>query len=264
MDRFTLRSYLVAVTLLVLTVPAGATTLPDPPFSGGGFIAPSSDVLRREEQVVKLLGRHVRNRAKCDWNAVTPLQLAYTPANPTKIESTQAKWIACVQRVDAYFDKARDKLVARGLPSCLDAAAIDALGAASTALLASVSSAVYCDGDGAAPDPVVGLNVPDKKKETIGETNVAKILVKVWHKTQKCYSSAAKIALKKDGVLETRDLDKIQACFDKVAAYAEDKIGDLEQQQKLPDCLSATAANDAAASVMEFVGLTTAGVYCQE
>ncbi|MEW6271054.1 MAG: hypothetical protein AB1689_17365 [Thermodesulfobacteriota bacterium] len=264
MDRFPLRSYLAVVTLLALTSPAGATALPDPPFSGGGFVAPSSDVLRQEEKVVGLLARYVKNRATCDWIAVTELQLAYTPANPTKIDSSQAKWSTCVQKVDAYFDKGRDRLLERGLPACLDAAAIDALRTASTGLLASVSSAVYCDGDGAAPDPVVGLDIPDKKQETIGETSVAKILVKVWHNTGKCYSKAAKLALRTGGVLSSRDLEKIQACFDRVTDYAQDKIADLEQQQKLPACLSTATAEAAAGAVASFAGSTTGDVYCQE
>jgi hypothetical protein len=267
MDRLSFGSFLGLVTLLAVAPPATATPLPDPPFSGGGFIAPSTDVLRQEEKVVKLLQTITRKRAICDWTAVVPLQLAYTPANPTKIEEVQAKWTECVQRSDQYYAASRDRLLAKGLPSCLDAAAIDSLRASGDAVLAALSSVIYCDDDGAAPDPVTGLNIPDKKQETIGETGTAKILVKAWHYTGKCYSYAAKLAFRRNEygeTLSTRDLEKIQGCFDKVTLYAQDKIADLEQQQKLPDCLTAAAAEGAVTNAMAYVGSTTAQLYCAE
>lgn len=267
MDRFTFRPFLGLVTLLAVVSPATGAPLPDPPFSGGGFIAPSSDVLRQEERVIKLLAQVMRKRATCDWTAVTQLQLAYTPTQQTKVDAAQAKWTACVQRIDEFYGTTRDRLLARGLPSCLDATAFDLVHAAQDAMLAALASTIYCDADGAAPDPVTGLDIPDKKQETIGETSVAKIVVKAWHITSKCYSKAAKLAFKRneDGEgLSTRDLELIQRCFDRVVLQAQDKIADLDQKQKLPDCLDTAAAEGAVANAMAFVGATTGALYCAE
>lgn len=269
MDRSVFRPFLVFAALLSIAAPAAATPLPAPPFGGGGFIAPSSEVLRLEENVIKLLLKITKADSVCDWNAVTGLQLAYTPANPTKIEDLQEKWTACVQKNDQRYATIRDKLqlVTNGPPPCLDAAAIDTVRAVWEAARATASSVIYCDGDGADPDPVTGLTIPDAKKETVGETAVAKLVVKAWHHTSKCYSKAAKLAFKRNEYGETlsdRDLESIQRCLDKVALTAQEDIAELEQRQKLPGCLSATAANGAVTDVMAAVGSSTGMLYCAE
>ena len=249
---------------LMVAATAQATPLPNPPFSGGGFIAPTKDVLRQEEYVNKAILNYAKKRSTCDRYAVNSLQLAYTPVNGDKIAAVQAKWTACVAYADQYYTRFRDRALEKGTPTCLDQAGIDAQRAAQDASLASIASQVYCDGDGAAPDPVTGLNIPDKKQETIGEIDVAKIALLSQLHASKCYSKGASLAFRLGVFFGQSDVDRIQACLDRIAASAAEKIDELDQTQKLPTCLSVAAANAAVAEAMGFASSSTAAIYCQE
>jgi hypothetical protein len=256
-------SWSLALLLTATTAIAG-TPLPDPPFSDGGFVAPSKDVLRQEEAVNKALSNYAKKRTVCDWIAVTGLQLAYTPVNAGKVAAIEAKWTACLEYADEYYVKHRDRVLAKGTPACLDQAGFDAQRAAVDDVIQAVASQVYCDDGGAAPDPVTGLNIPDKKQETIGETQLAKIALKAQQRASKCYSKGASLALKLGGVFTQREVDRVQSCLDRVTSSAASTIDDLDQTQKLPACLSVGAAEAAVAEAVAFSGSSTSVLYCAE
>lgn len=248
----------------VAAAAALATPLPNPPFTGGGFVAPSRDVLRQEEYVLKALNNYAKKRTTCDSIAVNSLQLAYTPVNGDKIAAVQAKWQACVQYANEYYAKFRDRALDKGTPACLDQAGIDAQQAAVTASVAAIASQVYCDGDGAAPDPVTGLNVPDKKQEAIGELELSKLALKSRLYASKCLSKGASLAQKLGGVFSPTDVDKIQACIDRATAKAAEVIAELDQTQKLPSCLTPATAEAAVADAIAFAVSSTSAIYCAE
>jgi hypothetical protein len=186
MDRLTggkqmkLRSgFAFLVVAMFMTAHSGqAAPLPDPLFTGGGFNAPSADVLKQEELANALLGAYLKARGSCDRIAVGQLQLAYQSSNLTKVPGIQAAWQACLVKTDAYYAGKRDRLLLKGMPACLDQAGIDAQRALVDQLIATLGAQIYCDGGGAAPDPVTGIDIPDKKQETIGETAVAQIVLR--------------------------------------------------------------------------------------
>ncbi|HZR83498.1 MAG TPA: hypothetical protein VFD92_20560 [Candidatus Binatia bacterium] len=261
-----LRHLVASCGFALLLVPAAgfATTLPNPPFASGGFVAPDKYVLKQEEYVKKLLGDYLKKRVKCDAIALVNLQLAYTPQNQHKVPDIQASWQGCVQYANDWYAGHRDRLLLKGTPSCLDQTGIDAQKTAVDNQHASSVSAVYCDGDSAAPDPVTGFNIPDEKREVIGENEVAKIVLKAQLSADKCYSRAASYALRNGGTLDQYTLDKIQRCFDKISDHAAAAIADLDQMQKLPACLPPANAQSAVDAATAFSGTSTPAIYCQE
>jgi hypothetical protein len=249
-------------TVLSAGIAAAGTPLPDPPFANGGFLPPDSIALKTEGYIGRLLSKYAATRGKCDYGAVLGLQLAYTPANPTKVAEVQAKWSACIAKVDAYYVKTRDKLLLKGTPPCLDQAGIDAIRAQLDVLLPALSSLVFCDDDGAAPDPVTGLNIPDKKQEADGETTVSKVLIKVGSYAARCLDKAALLAFKGGGWIDPVNLGKIQACIDKIHTYGMTAVAKLDQTQKLPECLPLAAAENLVDATVSLAGQFTDDVYC--
>lgn len=243
-------------------IASAGTPLPDPPFANGGFVPPDSLTLKSEAYVAKLFSKYSTTRAKCDYTAVLGLQLAYTPANPTKIAELQAKWTACNQKIADYYVKTRDKLLLKGTPSCLDQAGIDAIRAQLDAQLPLLSGLVYCDDDGASPDPVTGLDIPDKKQEADGEVALAKVLIKVGSYAARCLDKAVAIALKLGGTIDPGSLAKIQACIEKGRTYGMDSVAKLDQTQKLPDCLPLASAQAVVDVTVDTAGQFTDDVYC--
>jgi hypothetical protein len=242
---------------------AGASTpLPDPPFPGGGFVPPTEDVLKKEDLAWKMLASYRRKRAACDYALIDDLHLAYTPANPTKIAAVQEKWNTCVAKVSARFDYERDRLLAKGAPACLDAPLLDSLRAALEGLVAAEASVVFCDDDGAAPDPVTGLDVPDKKQEVTGEVAVAKLVVKSAYETTRCHMNVLR-RIVRDGGSVTPDHElRLASCLGKIATKASGAIADLEQTQKLPACLPAANALAVSASAGASSTVLTGAIYC--
>jgi hypothetical protein len=252
----------LGVIVLWAGIAAAGTPLPDPPFSNGGFVPPDALAYKNEGYVAKLMSKYATTRAKCDYTAVLGLQLAYTPANPTKVSEVQAKWTACTQKIDAYYVKTRDKLVLKGTPSCLDQAGIDAIRAQLDLQLPALGSVVYCDGEGASPDPVTGIDIPDKKQEADGEVALAKVLIKVGAYAARCLDKAAGLAFKLGGTIDAANLAKIQACIDKIHTYGMDSVAKLDQTQKLPDCLPLATAQGIVDITVSTAGQFTDDVYC--
>lgn len=241
---------------------AFGTPLPDPPFSDGGFVPPDSTVFKQEYNIWKLITRDAAYQAKCDYKAMLDLQLAYEPANPTKIAEIQDKWTLCHSKVDLKYVYYRDKYLLKGTPACLDQAGIDAIRAQTEAQIAALEGVVFCDDDAASPDPVTGLNIPDFKNEASGEADVAKVLVKLGTFTGKCYSKGVLSALKFGGTIPPEIVTKIEACLAKYETAALDKMSDFDQQQKLPDCLPLATAQGAVTTVTAFVSSLTDDHYC--
>jgi hypothetical protein len=253
------------IGLLALTVGSAAgTPLPDPPFSSGGFVPPTSLDLRIEGYVGKSLLKYATNSRKCDYKAVIGLQLAYEPENVTKVPELQAKWQLCRQKVSDRYAYERDLFIAKGAPACLDQAGIDAIRAQVDADLAATQAVVFCDGDAAAPDPVTQLDVPDFKPEANGEADVAKVLLKLGGYSYKCYLLAVKYAFKFGGAIPPEYLAKIDLCFQKAQTRSDDAMATLDQRQKLPGCISLAAAQAAGTAAIAFQGTLTDEIYCAE
>jgi hypothetical protein len=246
---------------LVAGVASAGTPLPDPPFSGGGFVPPDSVAYKLEYYVGRMLVKYSKNTRKCDYKAVLGLQLAYEPQNAGKVPEVQAAWQLCKDKVSAKYAAERDKLILQGTPTCLDQAGIDAIRAAIDANLAAVAPTVFCDDDAAAPDPVTGLNIPDFKNEASGEADVAKVLTKLDLYSYKCYLAALRIAFG-FGTIPPEYMGKITGCFAKVEARSDDAMGDLDQQQKLPDCLPLATALAEGDAAIAFQGTLTDSLYC--
>lgn len=234
-----------------------ATPLPNPPFSSGGFVPPDSLTLKLEVSVGKLLTKYAASIAKCDQAAVIALQLAYEPTNTQKVPDVQAKWTTCRGNAGTKYGLGRDKLVLKGTPACLDAAGIDAIRAQIDAQFPLLGPIVYCDADAAAPDPVTGLNIPDKKQEAIGEVAAAKVVTKAGTVAGKCYSTAATLAFKL-----VEPLAKFNACIGKPQTASDAAMDKLDQTQKLPSCLPVGTAKGLGTSAINLAGQFTDETYC--
>lgn len=252
-----------AVGLLAMAVPALAgTPLPDPPFSSGGFVPPTSLDLKIESYVGKSLLKYLVNSRKCDYKAVNALQLAYEPANTTKIPAEEAKWQLCRQKVSDRYAYERDAFIAKGAPPCLDQAGIDAIRVLVDAELAGTQAFVFCDADAAAPDPATGLNIPDTNPEANAEAAVTKVLLRLYGYSYKCYLYGAKYAFKFGGTIPPEVMVKVDACFQKAQLKSDGAMATLDQQQKLPDCISLAAAQAAGSAAIAFQGTLTDETYC--
>jgi len=241
-----------------------ATPLPNPPFMTGGFVPPDSDVYKQEVAVGKLLTKYALSKTKCDQKAVIALQLAYEPPGAPKVPDVQADWTECQGKVLLKYQVARDKLLLKGTPACLDQAGIDAIKGQLDTQIGLLGVVVYCDADAAAPDPVTGLNIPDFKNEASGEVAVAKVLTKTGRYGGKCYSLALKYAFKLGGVLPSDILDKVNACFEKAAELGHTAVDKLEQTQQLPDCLPAANAHALVDATVTLSGDFNDETYCAE
>ncbi len=252
----------VAAVALSASVVLAGTPLPDPPFSSGGFVAPDSLVYKQELNVGKLISKYSTNLAKCDQKAVINLQLAYEPANMAKVPEVQQAWTDCRAKNDLKYTTGRDKLLLKGTPACLDQAGIDAFRAAIDAQFPLLAPSIYCDHGAAEPDPVTGINIPDFKNEASGEVSAAKVVLKVGTSAAKCYTKAFGLAFKFGGTIPPEYLPKIDACFDKIEAYGMDKMAELDQTQKLPDCLSLAAAQNLVSATVSLAGQFSDDNYC--
>ena len=173
------------------------TPLPNPPFSGGGFVPPTKLELTQELNVGKLITNYAKRRTKCDQVALIALQLAYEPVGAPKVPEVQQKWDECVQKVNGLvLHHAPRQAPAEGHTRLLDQAAIDAFRAAVDAQFPLLGPIIYCDDDAAAPDLVTGLNIPDFKQEAEGEVSAAKAVLKAGLFAGKCNMNALKVAFK--------------------------------------------------------------------
>lgn len=256
------RCLAVGAALLLSRAASAGTPLPDPPFSSGGFVPPDRLVAKAEASVEKLIAKYAVTIAKCDQKAVLSLQLAYEPANPTKIADVQDAWTACRAKAGERYALGRDKLILKGTPACLDQAGIDGIRGQIDTQFSVLGPIVFCDGDAAAPDPVTGLNVPDFKNEASGEVDAAKVVTKAGLLAGKCYTKAVTYATKFGGTLPPEVLAKITACLDKVETNANEAMAKLDQTQKLPDCLSLTTAQGLADGTVALAGQFSDEVYC--
>ncbi len=252
----------LAATALLARMASAGTPLPDPPFSSGGFVPPDSLVLKQELAIGKILTKYATSRTKCDYAAVLGLQLAYTPANPTKITELQAKWTACTQKAIDYYTVGRDKLLLKGTPACLDQAGIDAIRAQLDVQLPALGSLVFCEDGGASPDPVTGIDIPDQKQDADGEVAAVKVLLKAGTYASKCLVKGVGYAFKYGGTLDPATLAKIQACVTKASDAANDAMAFLDQTQKLPDCLPLVAAQGLVTATVDLAGQFSDDNYC--
>jgi hypothetical protein len=256
------RSITLAAVGLTAGVTLAGTPLPDPPFSSGGFVPPDSTVYRQEYYVSKVIAKYAVKSAKCDINAVVGLQLAYEPANPTKIAELQQKWTDCRAAVAARYVYERDRILLKGTPACLDQAGIDAVRAEVDAQFPPFQAVVFCDDDAASPDPVTGLNIPDFKNEAEGEADVGKLVTKLGWLSWKCYLKAVVYAIRFGGTIPPEYMPRIDGCFDKVEAKGMDKVGDFDQTQKLPDCMPLSTAQNLVTATVALAGQFTDEIFC--
>ena len=243
---------------------ATGTPLPNPPFMTGGFVPPDSDVYKQEVAVGKLLTKYALSKTKCDQKAVIALQLAYEPPGAPKVPDVQADWTECQGKVLLKYQVARDKLLLKGTPACLDQAGIDAIKGQLDTQIGLLGVVVYCDADAAAPDPVTGLNIPDFKNEASGEVAAAKVLTKTGRYGGKCYSLALKYAFKLGGTIPPDILAKVDACFTKASDKGLEGMLKLDQTQKLPSCLSLGTANALVGATVDLSGQFNDETYCAQ
>ena len=254
-----------SISLAAVAVSAGiafGTPLPDPPFSSGGFVPPDRLVYRQESLVSRTIEKYAAKSAQCDYKAVVGLQLAYMPANPTKIDELQQAWIACRAKIAARYVVERDRLLLKGTPACLDQAGIDAIRAQVDAEFGPLQAIVFCDDEGAAPDPVTGLDIPDAKKEAEGEQDVAKLVIKLGRSSWKCFLKAVVLAQKFGGAIPPEYMPRIDLCFDKVETKGLERVGELDQTQKLPDCLPLATAQGLVTTTINLAGQFTDEIFC--
>ena len=254
-----------SISLAAVALTAGialATPLPDPPFSNGGFVPPDRLVYKQETSVSKVLTKYATKTAKCDYNAVLNLQLAYEPNNASKIPEMQQKWADCRALVAARYVLERDKILSRGTPACLDQAGIDAIRAQIDAEFPPLQAIVFCDGDAAAPDPVTFLNIPDFKNEANGEADVAKLVIRLGSLSWKCYLKAVTYAQKFGGTIPPEIMTRVDRCFEKVDLKGMDKVSEFDQTQKLPDCLPLVDAQNLVTSTIALAGQFTDEIFC--
>jgi hypothetical protein len=262
-----LRLLVVGAIGLGAGIAVAGTPLPNPPFTTGGFVPPDSLAFKQEVAVGKLLSKYALGLAKCDQQALIGLQLAYEPANPSKIGDLQQAWTDCRAGVRSKYDIGRGKLTLKGTPACLDQAGIDAIKAQIDAQFPLLAPFVYCDGDAAAPDPVTGLNIPDFKNEANGEVAAAKVLIKAGTLAGKCYALALKAAFKSvslggDGSLDPGTQAKITTCFDRATVASNAAMDKLDQTHKLPDCLPVASAKNLVTSTIGVAGQFNDETYC--
>jgi len=257
MQRSRYRLVSIGVSAFFAGAAFAGTPLPNPPFSNGGFVPPDSLTLKEEVSVGKLLTKYAASIAKCDQAAVIALQLAYEPANAQKVPAVQDKWNVCRANAGTKYGLGRDKLVLKGTPACLDAAGIDAIRAQIDLQFPLLGPIVYCDADAAAPDPVTGLNIPDKKQEAIGEVAAAKVVTKAGSVAGKCYTAAATAVFKL-----VDPLAKFNACIGKAQTASDAAMATLDQTQKLPSCLSLAMAQGLGHSAIALAGQFTDETYC--
>lgn len=261
-----MRPYPLAFVLLPLALLAAgpspaATPLPFPPFTGGGFVPPTKDALRQEVSVLKVLAKYAYKRSSCDSALLDDLTLAYTSASGTKITAVQEKWVECVGKVDTRYLYDRDKVLLKGTPACLDGPAIDALRAQIDGLLAASNAIALCDDDGAAPDPVTSLDVPDKVKEADGETEAAARIAKSYQEAVKCLAYVLPRMFREQAVSSDNVL-RYTICLDKSAARTTSAADDLEQTQQLPDCLPKADLVTAAIMARDFGAASSGAIFC--
>lgn len=241
------------------------TPLPDPPFSSGGFVPPTKTVLTQELNVAKLISEYAGKRAKCDQFALIALQLAYEPVGMPNVPEVQQKWTECVQKVGLFYTVQRDKLLLEGSPACLGQTGMDVLRAMTDALTSALAQTVYCDGDAAAPDPVTGLDIPDLRQEAEGEVSAAKGILEANLSASTCYMKAVSVAFKfvpSLGMIPPSDPAAIDACLQKASDVVAAGLQELDQTQKLPDCLPLATAQSVADNAVAAAGLFTAINYC--
>jgi hypothetical protein len=260
------RGTVIAGAICLASGIAAATPLPDPPFDAaeGGFVPPDSDVYKQEVAVGKLLTKYALSKTKCDQKAVIALQLAYEPPGAPKVPDVQADWDECQAKVLLKYEVARDKLLLKGTPACLNQAGIDAIKGQLDTQIGLLGAVVYCDGDAIAPDPETGLNIPDFKNEAVGEVAAAKVLTKVGRYGGKCYTLALKYAFKLGGVLPPDILAKVDACFDKASLKGLEDMAKLDQAQKLPSCLPLATAEALVGATVDLSGQFNGETYCAE
>jgi hypothetical protein len=256
------RSLSLAAVALASGVAFAGTPLPNPPFSFGGFVPPDSAVYRQEYYVSKTIEKYAAKSGQCDYKAVLGLQLAYEPNNATKIAELQAAWQACRAKVAARYVYERDRLLLKGTPACLNQTGIDAIRDQVDLVFGPLQAFVFCDGDAAAPDPVTLLNIPDFKNEANGETDVAKLVIKLGRGSWKCFLKAVVTARKFGGTIPPEYLTRIDACFDKLELKGIDTVADFDQQQKLPDCISLEDAQNLVTTTIALSGQFTGDIFC--
>lgn len=253
---------LLPLVLLAATRSPAATPLPDPPFTGGGYVPVSKYVLKQEVAVLKVLANYTLRRSSCDTGLLDDLVLAYTSASGSKIVDVEAQWVACVTKAEARYAYERDKVLAKGTPPCLGSTEIDTLRAFVDLQLAAGGSVAFCDADNAAPDPVTSLNVPDKVKEAGGESEAAKRIHRSSSDAMKCLAYVLP-RLFRDQTVSADNIDRFSSCLDKLATRAASTADELEQTQQLPSCLPTSALVAAALGARDAAILLSGGVFCQ-
>lgn len=260
MRTFRCRAAVLLASLLASGVAVAETELPDPPF-GGGSVPVAKETLTAEMNVLKLLAKYAYKRSYCDTALLDDLILAYTSNAQAKVEAVQAKWVECRDKVEDRYVYERDKALLKGTPACLDAGAIDALRAQIDALRSADNTIAFCDGDNAAPDMVTQLNVPDKVKEGTGEIETARRAAKSYYDALRCLKAVVPRAWREQTVSADSIL-RMERCVQKIGDKAVVTVDDLEQTQKLPDCLSRDDALSAILLARDTGVDASAGIFC--
>jgi hypothetical protein len=262
MERSLREALVVCAVCLTASVAIAGTPLPTPPFTTGGFLPPDGLAYKQEVAVGKLLSKYALGRTKCDQKALLALQLAYEPVGMAKVPAVQAAWTECQAGLVLKYEVARDKLLLKGTPACLDQVGIDAIRAQLDAQFPLLAPVVYCDGDAAAPDPVTGLDIPDFRNEATGEAAAAAVVAKAGTYASRCYALALKEAFKAGGTIASDILDKINACLEKASASGLAAMTKLDQTQSLPSCLPLATAQALVASAVALAGQFNDETYC--
>lgn len=245
----------------ILAGTAGATPLPNPPFTEGGFVPPNDDVLKAEQSVSKTVAKAVGNGAKCYTKGVANIFAGKAgPEGDGGVNTClndPAKGVAAKAQA-AIIGKLATYPAA--VQACLAANAGTLLGLQSQTQ--GLLPQALCSGSTPLPAAYgTGALLPDDKDTLKTVLSSIGIFSKAGAGVQKCIDKGIKaIALGAPGD------GGVSACVDAEAAKGEAAFAKLEGKVGgVPACIFDPALKGQAIdSFRHLVLVVTAAVYCAE
>lgn len=246
--------------------PAGAASLPDPPFAVGGFVSPTKAALKAQLKVEKLMERYLTRNAKCDRKAVEDLNQLFPPIGSGAAGPIQAAvddWASCrAVGFGGIYGEDVAELVEKGTPACLGESAIRLILDGAEGVRQSLRNLTYCDGDAANPEPVTQLRIPDDPDEATGAGAADKALLTAGFNAGRCYLRVATLAFKNGGSVPASDLAKFGLCLARAIARGQRQIQKLADAGRLPACASVAGLQTQIAGVDSTASGLAALIFC--
>ncbi len=240
------------------------TPLPNPPFTGGGFVPPDKDTGKAEDSIAAALSKFGPAYPACIAKVVSGLFAAAGDA--AKVAKANAGFTACVAKVNVTFDAARDKAVAKGtLPACLGATQIDALRTSLVTQIGLLTPIVNCEAGGGT-DPTSGFKIPGTKDILGAEAAVTKTAVKAGSAVGACFRKTVQGIFKAagDGAKITAALTAHDACVAQASAKGTAGIQKVVGTGTLPSCLPGATAQTLVNAAVALGGAFTDEISCAQ